>query len=368
MDPRSYLESIMPTREMVDRYINGGGYDPVIGWVSGDHMGHDGVDESISHYSYELGGQRRMVNYPDRDCRIHTYGDSFTHCDQVSDGESWQEYLAAHLQEPIYNYGIGGHSVYQAYRRMSIIEPDCSARYIILNIYDDDHYRNLDVWRSIRMGRSPRWLPPHLRVNVEKGECVECESLGATTDGLYQMCDPDYVWETFKDDPSLKAAMAGQAGTECTPKMAAAVAEGFSLSMDLVSGLEPHIQARRLHTEAALYASRHVVTLFEQFARSEDKEFLLILSFNSGNIAASLNGKRLYDQTFLDWLADKPYPVIDMREAFREEFSHYKGDINTFLGRYYIGHHTPAGNHFTAWAIKDTVVEWLDPTPAPYRD
>jgi hypothetical protein len=48
-----------------------------------------------------------------RACRVHTYGDSFTHCDQVSDGETWQEFLAAHLQEPVKNFGVGGYSVFQ---------------------------------------------------------------------------------------------------------------------------------------------------------------------------------------------------------------------------------------------------------------
>lgn len=56
--------------------------------------------------------------YADQKPRINTYGNSFTQCHQVSDGETWQEYLAAHLGEPIGNFGTGGHGVYQAYRRM----------------------------------------------------------------------------------------------------------------------------------------------------------------------------------------------------------------------------------------------------------
>ena len=57
-------------------------------------------------------------NGGDRPCRMNTYGDSFTQCHQVSDGETWQEYLAAHLGEPVRNFGVGGYGVYQAYRRM----------------------------------------------------------------------------------------------------------------------------------------------------------------------------------------------------------------------------------------------------------
>src|SRR5256885_2648577 len=62
---------------------------------------------------------RTSIMYADRPCRINTYGDSFTQCHQVSDHETWQEYLAAHLGEPIRNFGMGGYGFYQAYRRRS---------------------------------------------------------------------------------------------------------------------------------------------------------------------------------------------------------------------------------------------------------
>ena len=31
-------------------------------------------------------------------------------------------------------------------------------------------------------------------------------------------------------------------------------------------------------------------------------------------------------------------------------------------------HYNPAGNHLFAYALKDRVVDWLDPKPLPYRD
>lgn len=41
-------------------------------------------------FFYEFGGQRRVVHFRDRPCRVHTQEDSFTHCDQVSDKETQQ--------------------------------------------------------------------------------------------------------------------------------------------------------------------------------------------------------------------------------------------------------------------------------------
>ena len=38
-----------------------------------------------------------------------------------------------------------------------------------------------------------------------------------------------------------------------------------------------------------------------------------------------------------------------------------------YLKEYFIGHYSPRGNHFFAYSIKDTVVNWLDPKPITYR-
>ena len=114
----------------------------------------DGVDGATSTYRYGRWGERRTINYADQPCRINTYGDSMTQCHQVSDGETWQEYLAAHIGEPIRNFGMGGYGVHQACRRLERMEAtDAAVPFIVLNIFLDDHYRSLDAYRTLRLGR-----------------------------------------------------------------------------------------------------------------------------------------------------------------------------------------------------------------------
>jgi len=61
------------------------------------------------------------------------------------------------------------------------------------------------------------------------------------------------------------------------------------------------------------------------------------------------------------------YPVIDMRDVFAADYKKYKVDIDQYLAPSYNGHHTLRGNFFTAWVIKDRVIQWLNPKPLPYR-
>ena len=52
----------------------------------------------------------------------------------------------------------------------------------------------------------------------------------------------------------------------------------------------------------------------------------------------------------------------------RDDELEFSVPIEEYLKRYYIGHYSPLGNFFTAFAIKDKVVEMLDPKPTPYRE
>ena len=378
---RKYLRSIIPGSESVETFIlgkqgseqlsrhEGWVYDSELGWVHCDVIRTNSVDNSKGFYRYETDGARRVVNAADKPCRIHTYGNSFTHCDQVSDGETWQEYLAAHLQEPVRNYGVGGYGVYQAYRRMVSIEKQNGADYIILNIWSDDHYRNLDAWRSIRFGQGSNcgFTLPHLRVDVGNKSCEQIENLIKRPNDVYKLCDENFVWQAFKDDPILKLVVMARLGGTVSDKLINPVAVSFGIPDEKISDTENAQQIREIHTEAALFATKNVVTWTERYVWENGKKLMIILSFDKGNIAKELAGEPRFDQNFVDWMKSKPYPVIDMRDVFRTDYKHHNVDIDTYLARYYIGHHTPAGNFFFAWAIKDHIVEWLDPPPLPYR-
>lgn len=381
-DIKAYLYSIMPSREHVKNFIAGKQgpeqlsknagwtFDADLGWIISDCVRRDGVDKSKTFYHYEPDGARRVTNFADRPCRIHTFGDSFTHCDQVNNSETWQEFLAAHLQEPVRNYGAGGYSVYQAYLRMLKVEKNNPAEYIILNIWDDDHYRNLDAWRPIRFGRviPDDFTLPHLRVNLQKGLCEQAPNLFHKPGEVYRLCDRAFVYKTFKDDPVLQVMLSLRKGRTISPKLVSPVAVSFGIAQEPNEQTAAKKKIEDMYTEAALFATENIVTWTEQFCRKTGKKLMLILSFSKENIAAALTGKPAFDRNFTNWLKDKPYPVIDMRDYFGADFKHSDGNVQGYLRKYYNGHHTPAGNFFTAWALKNKVVTWLDPKPLPYQN
>ena len=370
----------MPTRGQVDDFITprpdatairpsrGWTYDADLGWRLCDAVRPDGVNGSKTYYHYEPDGARRVINAADKPCRVHTYGNSFTHCDQVSDGETWQEYLAAHLQEPIKNYGVGGYSVYQAYLRMLRVEASGGAKYVILNIYDRDHERNLSPWWPIASIRSPHdFTLPYLRVNVEGERCEEVENPSRKAEELYRLCDEDFVWRTFKDEPVLFTALATAGGEALAEKLEGPVADRFGIPRGRFEGASAKERIARMQMAAALFATRNVLTWTERFVEKAGKKLFILLTFGRTSVRAELQGRPRFDQELLDWLRHKPYPIMDVRDAFRAEYRQFHGDIDRFLDRYYIGHHSSAGNYFLASAVRDLLIKALDPAPLPYR-
>ena len=374
---RAFAENLAYDRKSVDLWVQDklpfAKYDGELGWLLVDGHIRDGVDGSWCDYSYNGSHERKMINHADQPCRINSYGDSFTQCHQVNDGETWQEILAAHIGEPIRNFGVGGWSVYQAYLRMKREEQNTPADVIIFNIWSDDHYRNLDAWRNIRvraMGGFSEPTLPYVRVNLKTGEFTEHPNPCPTRESCYNLCDVDWIINRFKDDFAFKMQLAHEfSGNQQVDRAYDSVrdmAMTFGINTRIDSAESLNMNAHELHTEAALYSSMRIVELVEQFAKENNKKVLYVLSANSIDVARMAHEGSRFDQKFVDFMDQKGLPYVDLLEAHRVDFEKYKIDIDDYLKQYYIGHYNPRGNFFHAWAMKDGLVKILDPKPQAY--
>jgi len=378
---RAYLKSILYTRDQVSRWLSGETilsgetYDGELGWVLADRREQDAVDDSIAEYRYA--GARRMIMHADRPCRINTYGDSFTHCDQVSDGETWQEVLAAHLCEPVRNFGVGGYSVYQAYLRMLREETRTPAKWIVLNIYDDDHYRNLHGWRNLRSGYTPQSRPgvkspslPYVRANPHTGEFKQFKNPCPTRESVVNLCDLEWASKRFNGDFVLELVLArrnlraGRPELSYRPIQQLADAHGIETRVNSPETLQQTVTA--LDTNAGLFATMRIVELVEQYAARHGKRVLYVLSFGTERVRQTIQTGKRFDQSLVDFLDNRKLPYVDLMSAHLRDFAQFKIPVDEYINRYWIGHYNPRGNFFQAFTIKDKLVEGLDPKPLSY--
>jgi hypothetical protein len=362
-------------------------FDPEIGYVPRSIVLRDGMDFCRTTYTYEPAGQRKMVNYAGQPCRINTYGDSFTQSQQVSDDESWQERLAAHLGEPIRNFGIGGHSVFTAYKRLLRMEAgECSVENLLLTIYDDDHVRNLDASRWIRTQWNDRERPrerawplhglpwAHLRYDLSKDNFVEVPGLCRTGDDLLKLCDPQFFCQTFQDDQIVRL-FALEKGGEARFDDLEAVAEALSIKVNLRDPAIRMVEAAKLRRLYGLKSSEYILEALSAWAEQHHKKLIVPLVYSEAKVINFLKGGERFDATFIDYLERKKIAWFDSLQSHQQDFADFRITPEKYIDRLYIkpaaaavfGHYNPLGNAFFAFAIKDALVDWLDPKPPAYR-
>jgi len=386
MNIREYLAESVWTREDVDRFLdpdhpNWARFDPITGYRLNDLVMHDGVDGSSTLNTYLPNSARMTINYADRPCRINTYGDSFTQCHQVSDGETWQEILAAHFGEPIRNFGVGGYGVYQAYRRMRRIEATTdSAPYVILNIFSDDHVRNLDMARWFRllgfrraigdlahvMFHANPWA--HVRMDLSSGTFIEKDNPFPTPESLYELCDPDAVYELFANDEIVQLHCLSEGIDIGDTSNLDRLAEHLGVAVDLRSAATRERDAASLFYSYGLQATLYTLDLVRDYLSGIDRHLLVLLSYGGEDVRVALDGGRRADQVVLDYLAEHDIPYVDTLGAHVKDAADFRLNSRAYCDRYYIGHYNPLGNHFFAFAVKPTLLEWLRPEPITYQE
>ncbi len=382
-----YIADFTCDKSYIDLFLdetapNWATFDPELGYVLKSCSMRDGIDNSYTMGTYLPGGERRTLLYADAPCRINTYGDSFTQCHQVSDAETWQEYLAGHLGEPVRNFGVGGYGVWQAYRRLLRHEAreDQAAEYLIFNIFSDDHLRSIDRWRWIRIRdfrTEIREVTPHyfhatpwtcLRMDPDTLRFRVLPSLCPRREDLYRLCDREYLYEQFARDPVVHLEQAKNGG-EYDPAILRELADMLELPVDLSDSGRAAQSAALLHNTYALRSTEYILEELKQYCAAQGKKLLLVLSYSAPDMATGLLGEPRFDSRLLEYLRENAFSVVDLIAEHKAEFDTYRLDAAAYLKKYYIngfGHYGPSGNHFCAYRVKDPLVKMLEPKPFPY--
>jgi len=381
-----YIRAHVASKREIDVFLHEmswAQFDPEVGYILGNYMPRDGVDTSSTFSTVQPDGARTSFMYQDKPCRINTYGNSFTQCHQVSDGETWQEYLAAHLGEPVRNFGMGGFGLYQAYRRMLREEQtENGAEYVMLYIWGDDHIRSLlrcrymlmASWNRAQDAKEGRGCMFHgnfwsnLEMNLATGQFEEHDSRIPDPENLYQMTDPDWMVENLKDDLALQMALYSRGRIHAID-----AAKLKQLNRHLNRPLDLNESPSRATVASLLdaysfAATKTILNKARAFTDAHDKKLMVIL-FDPYRVTRNLlEGGTRYDREIVDFVRENEFTVFDMNLVHCEDFKSFNLSVGDYFKRYFIGHYNPAGNHFFAYALKDRVVDWLDPKPLPYRD
>ena len=65
----------------------------------------------------------------------------------------------------------------------------------------------------------------------------------------------------------------------------------------------------------------------------------------------------------MSWLERSELPFVDMMAAHLKDFADFSCSAQEYLDRYYIGHYSPTGNLFCAFAMRSSLLELLRSPP-----
>ena len=137
-----FIRNSVPAKKDVDDFLNKDmltmfQFDPEVGYILGNFLRNDGIDNSSSLYSVQSNGTRTSVVYADRAGRINTYGNSFTQCSQVSDYETW--FVAGgSAVAALYEFKQPGTYVYLNHNLIEAVLYDAAAHIQVDGEWNDD--------------------------------------------------------------------------------------------------------------------------------------------------------------------------------------------------------------------------------------
>ena len=182
------------------------------------------------------------------------------------------------------------------------------------------------------------------------------------------MKDPVWMSKSLEDDLALQMCLyKNEEINDINVLMLKKLASCLNFKIDLDNPLLLKEAVAQLLDQYAFSATEYILNKLKVFASRHSKKLLIIL-FDPYRVTNELLQSKLrYDQQIVDYLSTNQFNFFDMNLVHVADFQNFNLSIGDYYKRYFIGHYTPAGNHFFACSIKSTIVNWLNPKPVTYQ-
>lgn len=170
-------------------------------------MKAENLERAALVYDAQLGWKRRYdTPFGERPRRViynnplmATFGDSFTHGDQVRHEETFQTFLSAKLQADVYNFATGGYGTDQAYLRFKEDFPRVKTPLVALGLTTENINRIVNMHRRFYYPKTALSLPKP-RFAFRAGKRVLLQNPVQSKQELSKMLDPRFVRRIGQDD------------------------------------------------------------------------------------------------------------------------------------------------------------------------
>jgi len=326
----------------IDGSFNYFKFDPVTGWT----IRRNGMYKDL--YRANEAGIRGDREYsfekPGGVVRICSFGDSFTHCDDVGNDATWQAFMEeADEKLEVVNFGVGAYGLDQAYLRYR----DKGRRYetdiVLIGFMPENIFRMVNTFRAFYQVDTglplskPRFVPDNDGITLVPNPLPTLEHYRALLDHPREKLPALGMHDYFYQQRYVSGAFDWSPAVRLYKILSEHVAKRFSDSEPVRMGIYNR------NSEAFTVTTR-VFDLFYRSCPAPVQPIILVFPHN-GNMRQFMDsGIREY-APLLEFFDSRGYCYIDLMDAFQAVLregnpdglftgQHYSAEANMLVARY----------------------------------
>jgi hypothetical protein len=221
--------------------------------------------------------------------------------------------------------------------------------------------------RTAEMYHANPWT--HLRVNLDSGQWDEAAGPCPTPAALRALLSFERTRALVADHEIIQLQAMIEGVPDVPQERIRRLADWAKVTFDFANATTRRTAAEKLGDVVARASTVHVMEKLLEFARQRGQRLMVVFSYGTRAILRACEGgpKLAADVALLQWLKERGIPTLDAFDAHVKDFAQFRISSADYIKRLFIGHYSPAGNQFFAFALKPALVEWLDPKPIAYQ-
>lgn len=316
--------------------------DPELGWTIRNNA-QDG--DLYSSNSIGTRGQREYtIDKPESVThRIATFGDSFTHGDDVSNEDTWQRFMERAKPElEVMNFGVGGYGTDQAWLRYQLHGKNYKPDIVLIGFLVENINRNVNAFVPYYRRLSSPVSKPRFSLNSEN-KLIFHENMLKTKEDYIQLREnqKSYLKKLGQHDFYYQRLYLNKIGLN--PAKLAYYA--------YINIVDPWVWDHNGQYNPRSEAFRVTYRIMEEFYKEVENQgsqpWIVIFPEVNDVINVRENSLKRY-QPLLDALDERGMRFIDIADGFKQ---------NNILspGVLFRGHYTPRGNELVADIILESL-------------
>jgi hypothetical protein len=153
----------------------------------------------LRYYDTPYGERPRKVDYDGKGL-LATFGDSYTHCDQVEHDQTFQHHLSRRFKKNVYNFGVGGFGTDQAFLRFLEDFPKVDTEFVALGLIPENINRIVNVYRKFYYEKTALSIPKPRFTLDKEGKLSLIPNPLKSAEEVIDLTDPNFIRSLGKND------------------------------------------------------------------------------------------------------------------------------------------------------------------------